>query len=291
MRAKEAGRSSPGHKLPRSVESRAGVPASCEGQVVLLRADIHQEVAVGVADVEQFRPRDRGIFRLSLNHYQLRRFGFDDDLRRRARLDLFLCLRRLFCLLLLRLFLFWIDLRRSGGHFRRDALRQRPFALDLLCRIPGVDIGVEPVRLRRGSVEKREGGVDHPLEAGVLLLHEPGIAVEGDKDRRLPGDEDFRRPGFDLLGSLQAGFNDFQRRQEAIHVDRQVPLGNLSLQQGGQLFRHGVVLVGKPHLRHLHFGDGGGPVCPVGLQARFKPEGTEDRFLLALELHGYGSPP
>ena len=131
-----------------------------------LGRDLDDDVALGIAHVEQLAPFDRRVLGLAVGDDELRRLLGDEDAgrgRRRGAL----------------LFIFGELLLRLQG---RDPVRyrggRRPRALDLARLVPGVLAAVEVVHLGARIQHDPERRVHHPHELRVLDLLQARLAFD-----------------------------------------------------------------------------------------------------------------
>ncbi len=291
-----------GDVLPRSLLQRRGtVPPSGQQHVVELAVDVHEDVTLGVVQVEKAGLLDGGPRRIAIDLDEFGRNGGDDDVGNDVLVFLgwfcgvlafsTLCCSRIHASFRLRpglflplLLFFGCDLVGDGLDGGRQLGRHLPALQDLLGAVP-VFTALEEVFLRGGIFDDEVGSVDHPFQAGVLQIGEDGIAVDEDEDRGGVGDDDPGWFGVQLIGGLLPLLDDLHARQKAVDGHLHVPLGNLAFEIAAERIHLVLGRVGELGLGDRQFPEGRRARVHVRVETAVEPHGAEDRGLVSLGIH------
>ena len=202
------------------------VPASRHEEVVLLRRDIHDDIALGVPNVEEVRSLDRCKLRLAVDLDELGRLRAHHDLRSRL-LSLVILRSRLLVLLC---FLFLLRyLLRDVRHLSRQLLHNRPVRCQVRSDIPVVS-ALQEVVPRPRVLEDVERAVRYVLETLVVQVGKYRIAVYHYENSR-GGDHD-QLGGVVAEASLlfRQTLQAVQPGKKTVHRQDHLPLRDLFLE-------------------------------------------------------------
>ena len=170
---------------------------------------MHQNVAVGVAHIQEVSPGNRRVFGFAGRGNELCRVARDDDRRWWSWLLAFYNLFRVFDLC-------GIGFRRQCGDFFWHGRCNCPLALDVGCCVPGLGIGIQVVGFLLRVQQHRKRRVDNPHQVAFLFFFQPRFAVDRDKYSCLRHEYDDRRLSTDLARCIDSLLTNVQACQQPV---------------------------------------------------------------------------
>ena len=201
------------------------VPASRHEQVVLLRRDVHDDVALGVLNIEEVRSLDRYKLRLAIDLDELGRLRADQYLGSRL-VSLVILRSRLLALLSLLFLLRYLF--RDIRHLPRQLLRNYPVSSQIRSGVPVVSALQEVVPCPR-VLEDVERAVRHVLETLVVQVGQYRIAVYHHENGGGGDHDQLRGVVAEATLLFRHTLQAVQPRQEAVHRHDHLPLRDLFL--------------------------------------------------------------